>query len=89
MAFDFENFETDDLNPDFIDWLVDEQWVNMQMHFGRLWDYYQNQMYSTIGLAAADAKLNEAARTYIQAQEIGLPARITGIKRTQTSGVEG
>ena len=61
----------------------------MQMHFGRLWDYYQNPMYSTTGLSAADAKLNESARTYVQAQEMGLPARITGIKRTETSGLLG
>ena len=89
MPFDFTNFETDSLNPDFVDWLVDEQWVNMQTHFGRLWDYYQNPMYSTTGLSAADSKLNESARTYIQAQEMGLPARITGIKRSQVSGLLG
>ena len=89
MAFDFESFKGDSLNADFVDWLVDEQWVDMQVHFGRLWDYYQNPMYSTTGLSAADAKLNESARVYIQAQEIGLPARITGIKRTETSGLLG
>ena len=89
MAFDFSDFKTDSLNADFVDWLIDEQWVDMQVHFGRLWDYYQNQMYSTMGLSAADAKLNESARTYIQAQEIGLPARITGIKRTEMSGLLG
>lgn len=89
MAFDFSKFQTDGLNPQFVDWLVDEQWVDMQAHFGRLWDYYQNPMYSTTGLSAADAKLNESARTYIQAQEMGLPARITGIKRTQFSGITG
>jgi hypothetical protein len=89
MAFDFTNFETDSLSSDFIDWLVDEQWVDMQIHFGKLWDYYQNPMYSTTGLSAADAKLNESARVYVQAQEMGLPARITGIKRTQTSGLLG
>jgi hypothetical protein len=89
MAFDFADFKTDSLNADFVDWLIDEQWVDMQVHFGKLWDYYQNPMYSTIGLSAADAKLNESARVYIQAQEIGLPARITGIKRTQTSGLLG
>ena len=89
MAFDFTNLETDNLNPNFVDWLVDEQWVDMQTHFGRFWDYYQNPMYSTIGLSAADAKLNESARTYIQAQEMGLPARITGIKRSEASGLLG
>lgn len=89
MAFDFSNFNNDSLNPDFVDWLIEEQWVNTQTHFGRLWDYYQNPMYSTTGLSAADAKLNESARTYIQAQEMGLPARITGIKRSETSGLLG
>jgi hypothetical protein len=91
MSFDFTNFKSDGLGSDlsatlktgFIDWLVDEQWVDMQTHFGKLWDYYQNPMYSTVGLSAADGKLNESARTYVQAQEIGLPARITGIKRTE------
>lgn len=89
MAFDFSRFETDELNKSFVDWLIDEQWVDMQSHYGRLWDYYQNPMYSTTGLSAADSKLNESARTYVQAQEMGLPARITGIKRTQTSGIIG
>ncbi|OHB60718.1 MAG: hypothetical protein A2Y12_10845 [Planctomycetes bacterium GWF2_42_9] len=89
MSFDFSNFESDGLNSNFIDWLVDEQWVDMQAHFGRLWDYYQNPMYSPAGLSAADAKLNESAKTYIQAQEMGLPVRITGIKRSETSGILG
>lgn len=89
MAFDFTDFKSNELNPGFVDWLVDEQWVDMQTHFGRFWDYYQNPMYSPTGLSAADSKLNESARTYVQAQEMGLPARITGIKRTQTSGLSG
>jgi len=88
MAFEFAEFKNE-LNPDFVDWLVDEQWVDMQTHFGRLWDYYQNQMYSTAGLLAGDSKLNESARLYVQAQEMGLPARITGIKRSETSGLLG
>ncbi|OHB45739.1 MAG: hypothetical protein A2Y13_02900 [Planctomycetes bacterium GWC2_45_44] len=88
MAFEFADFKNE-LNPDFVDWLVDEQWVDMQSHFGRLWDYYQNQMHSTAGLLAADSKLNESARFYVQAQEMGLPARITGIKRSETSGLLG
>ena len=50
MAFDFTDFKSEELNPDFVNWLVDEQWVDMQTHFGRLWDYYQNPMYSTAGL---------------------------------------
>ncbi|MDD5134136.1 MAG: phage portal protein [Phycisphaerae bacterium] len=89
MAFDFTDFKSKELNPDFVDWLVDEQWVDMQTHFGKLWDYYQNPMYSTSGLSAADAKLNESARLYVQAQEMGLPARITGIKRSETGGLLG
>jgi len=89
MPFDFTNFNSNSLNADFVDWLIDEQWVNMQIHFGRLWDYYQNPMYSATGLSAADAKLNETARTYVQAQEVGLPARITGITRTEMSGLLG
>ncbi|MCE5340530.1 MAG: phage portal protein [Planctomycetaceae bacterium] len=89
MAFDFSKLEAENINPAFINWLVDEQWVDMQSHFGKLWDYYQNPMYSPIGLSAADSKLNESAKTYIQAQEMGLPVRITGIKRTQASGITG
>ncbi|HBG27483.1 MAG: hypothetical protein A2Y10_02820 [Planctomycetes bacterium GWF2_41_51] len=89
MGFEFTNFNSSNINADFVDWLVDEQWVDMQRHFGRLWDYYQNPMYSPAGITAIDGKLNESARTYIQAQEMGLPARITGIKRTQISGLTG
>ena len=36
MGFDFRNFEDDGLNESFVDWLIDEQSVDIGAHFGRL-----------------------------------------------------
>ena len=38
MAFDFRDFDSEYLDESFIEWLVDEQWVEIGSHFGRLWD---------------------------------------------------
>ncbi len=83
MAFDFAGFKDSQLNEQFISWLIDDQAVDIQRHFGRLWDYYQNQMSD----ATADRVNSESARPYVQAQEYGLPARITGISRNATDDV--
>ena len=81
MAFDFSNFNDSALNEDFVEWLVNEQAVDMQNQFGRLWEYYHNRMYDTAVNASTNSLSNDSARNYIQGQEYGLPARITGIVR--------
>jgi len=39
------------------------------------------------GLCAADRKVKESGRCYVQAQEYGLPARITGLSRSARAGL--
>ncbi len=83
MAFDFGTFKSDDLNEQFVSWLVEEKWLDIHAHFSRLWDYYQNSTSET------GQQLNESSRSYVQAQEFGLPARITGLMRSQQAGTFG
>ncbi|MHC5059714.1 MAG: phage portal protein [Planctomycetota bacterium] len=79
MGFDFHLFGDDNLSEAFVDWLVDEQWVDINTHFVRLWEYYQNQMYKSGTVLGLDGRVNESGRNYIQGQESGLPSRITGV----------
>ncbi len=79
MGFELENFNDPTLEPDYVEYLVDAEVVDAHLHFSRLWDYFRNPIAPAVGLAA-DA-LNTNSRPYFQAQEIGLPARITGINR--------
>ncbi len=89
MGFDFGRFGDDGLSEAFVDWLVDEQWVDTGSHFGRLWDYYQNQMYESVAGVGASGGGGGSGRNYVQAQEYGLPSRITGVVYPSTSGVSG
>lgn len=84
MAFDFQIFGDRRLKEDFVQWLIEERWPENYAHFLRLWDYYQNPT-QPIG---ATARISESARTYMQAQEVGLPSRITGIIYSAASGPE-
>ena len=77
MGFELGIFE-DKLDADYLDWLVDEQWVSISRHFNRLWQYYANPMVE-IASVGVGSKQNESSRCYVQAQEWGLPARITGL----------
>ena len=80
MGFELGNFNDPTLDPDFLTYLVQQQAVDAYLHFSRLWDYFRNPIQPAAGIAA-DA-LNPNSRPYFQAQEIGLPARITGINRS-------
>lgn len=79
MSFEVEAFNDQKLNSDFLDWLVDEKSPDAASHFNKLWEYYTNRAVETVSYVAAGRKLNESGRCYIQAQEYGLPARITGM----------
>ena len=86
MGFDFGNFGSENLSESFVEWLVDEQSVDVGIHFGRFWDYYHNQMYGAGNRASgASGNSNESSRSYVQGQEVGLPSRITGV--SYVSGV--
>jgi len=75
MGFDFQIFGDNCLDEAFVEWLIDEQWAGINSHFGKLWDYYQNQMYSATRMGEVPG---ENGRGYVQGQEIGIPSRITG-----------
>jgi len=79
MGFDFSKFGDEGLSEAFVEWLVDERWADIVAHFGRLWEYYQNQMYEVGTTGGIDSKINESSKNYVQGQEYGLPARITGV----------
>jgi len=79
MGFDFSTFRDAGLNEPFVEWLVDEKWVEAGLHFGRLWDYYDNPMREASGRGRQGASVAESGRNYVQAQESGLPPRITGV----------
>ncbi|MGB2861858.1 MAG: phage portal protein [Sedimentisphaerales bacterium] len=89
MGFELNIFEDKSLQGDYLEWLVDTQSVDIQTHFGRLWDYYANPKVETTGAGATDRKVNESGRCYTQAQEYGLPARITGLMHTGRTGIFG
>lgn len=79
MSFEIEVFNDDKLSADFLDWLVDERSCDIAVHFNKLWEYYANRAVETNSLGSSGRKINSSGRCYVQAQEYGLPARITGI----------
>jgi len=89
MGFELDIFEDKSLESEYLEWLVDTQSVEIQQHFARLWDYYTNPKVETTGTGAADRKVNESGRCYVQAQEYGLPARITGMVHSGRAGIFG
>ena len=89
MGFEFDIFGDEQFEADYVEWLVDTQSIDVQTHFGKLWDYYANPRMEATGLGASDRKVNESGRCYVQAQEYGLPARITGLVRGSDMGVFG
>ncbi len=89
MGFELDIFQDQQLKADYVEWLVDTQSIDIQTHFGRLWDYYANTRIETSGSGASDRKVNESGRCYVQAQEYGLPARITGLVHSGNAGIFG
>ena len=89
MGFELQIFNDGQLETDYIEWLVDEKSVDIQVHFTRLWEYYSNRMVNVNGTGAFERKINESGRCYLQAQEYGLPSRITGLAHSTDAGVFG
>jgi len=89
MSFDLRIFNDPQLDADYIEWLVDERSIDIQTHFTKLWEYYANPMCEITGISSSDRKLNESGRCYVQAQEYGLPARVTGLVHSANAGVFG
>ena len=89
MGFELAAFAEQQLDAGFVAWLVDEQAVRINRHFCRLWDYYSNPMVEVAGGGSAERKVTDAGRGYVQAQEAGLPTRITGLARIAQAGLLG
>jgi hypothetical protein len=89
MGFDLDIFKDEQLEADYIEWLVDELSIEIAAHFSKLWEYYTNQIAEASGADSCYRKINEAGRCYLQAQEYGLPARITGLVHSANAGVFG
>jgi len=79
MGFELAIFGGNELDADYLDWLVDEQSPTIHRHFSRLWDYYANPRCEVVAGGASERKVSESGRCYVQAQEYGLPSRITGL----------
>ncbi len=88
MGFDLYIFKDPQLEADYVEWLVDEQSVDIQTHFSKLWEYYANRMLEN-NSSASDRKVSESGRCYVQAQEYGLPPRITGFTHSANAGIFG
>ena len=89
MGFELDIFKDERLEADYIEWLVDEHSIDIQRHFNKLWEYYANPMVESLGNSATDRKVGESGRCYVQAQEYGLPARITGLAHSGRLGPFG
>jgi len=90
MKLDFSNFGDPELSEDLVEYLVQEEAEARALHFGRLWAYYWNSM-TPLGAGVPEGEHNAdwmvCARPYSQAQEFGLPARITGRSHLGYGGV--
>ena len=90
MKLDFTNFADPVLNEAFVEHFIREEVPSRAMHFHRLWAYYKNDL-TPLGGGLPEAARNPdwqaCARPYYQAQEFGLPARITGRSHLAYGGV--
>lgn len=85
MAYDFSVFDyvLKRLDEGYVCWLIENEYLERAVHFDRLWSYYDNTSYP------GDSQVSSnAGRPYLQAQEYGLPARITGVRRGYWGNVE-
>jgi len=89
MAFDLHIFNDQQFGTEYLEWLVEEKAIDIQTHFNKLWEYYANRMIDSSGIGVSERKVNESGRCYVQAQEYGLPARITGFVHSPRTGVFG
>ena len=87
MSFDLRIFNDQQLKAEYIEWLIDVHSPDIQSHFSKLWQYYANPMSEITGLSAYDRKVIETGRCYVQAQEYGLPTRITGLVHSASGDI--
>ncbi|MHC4095739.1 MAG: phage portal protein [Planctomycetota bacterium] len=87
MGFDLHIFKDEQFGADYVEWLVDERSVDIRTHFSKLWEYYANIRQDVISSSGRAESTN--GRCYVQAQEYGLPPRITGFVHSANTGVFG
>ena len=93
MALDFSIFNRDAssgdqrLDEEYINWLVNEQAMDMVLHYEKLWSYYRNEMSEIAPLGDSSNQYSETTRPYRQRQEYGLPSRITGFNYSFYGGI--
>ena len=89
MKLDFANFGDPNLDETFVEHLIRDAAPGRAAHFNRLWAYYRNDL-SPLGaglpFAERDRDWLASAKPYTQAQEFGLPARITGGRTWASAG---
>ena len=84
MSFELANFTDEQLDPDYLAYLVDQLAAEQAGRYERLWDYFRNPLSPALGVAAG--AMNAHSRPYFQAQEAGLPPRITGVAHGLSGG---
>src|SRR4030042_3997289 len=95
MSFELSIFNQsqagEGLDAEYLEWLVDERWPQVQSRFGKMWEYYANPIMDLRRgeSHSVERKVNESGKCYVQAQEYGLPARITGLARCAEAGMFG
>jgi hypothetical protein len=77
MAFELGSFADEQLDVDYLTYLIDQQLVHSGSLHRRLWDYFRNPIVPVLLPGSRGAN----GRPYVQAQEEGLPPRITGMER--------
>ncbi len=83
MAFNLANFQDPQLSDEYLAYMIDRQSSQPTMSRKQRWDYFRNPLLPIEG--PTSRVLNSNSRPYFQAQEVGLPARITGIFRSNAS----
>ena len=89
MGFELGIFKDGLLEGDYLEWLVDERSAEVASHFSRFWEYYANRIEDVRVGSEVARKAGYSSRAYVQAQEYGLPARITGLAHSGDGGVFG
>jgi len=58
MGFDLSNFNDPALDTDYLTYLVEQEAVDANIHFSRLWEYFRNPISPTAGIAAEALNAN-------------------------------
>ena len=91
MAFDFSIFNDASrtgvvLDESFVEWLIKEQSMDQILYYEKLWAYYRNELREG-SVGGVGGERGDSGRPYRQAQEYGLPGRITGVRHSFYGGM--